>query len=150
MVKPRCSNFRMITANISDVWIFRMFTVCSNLLPLYNSHGRLSRRGICEKKFYSGSILPSWAASWQNQQNDCAPSLLRVFAVRSMGSLGPKLSSCRLQRLWLDWTDHHQQPRLILVFAGRSCHFVGFVMMRQLNRDNGEVTMYRSYWESQN
>ena len=38
-----------------------------------------------------------WAASWQNQQNDCAPSedsdqpghpssLIRVFAVRSMGS----------------------------------------------------------------
>ena len=39
----------------------------------------------------------AWAASWQNQQNDCAPSedsdqsghppsLIRVFAVRSMGS----------------------------------------------------------------
>ena len=38
-----------------------------------------------------------WAASWQNQQNDCAPnkdsdlpghppSLIRVFVVRSMGS----------------------------------------------------------------
>ena len=38
-----------------------------------------------------------WAASWQNQQSDCAPSedsdqpgyphsLIRVFAVRSMGS----------------------------------------------------------------
>ena len=34
-----------------------------------------------------------WAASWQNQQNDCPPSedadqtgQIRVFAVRSMGS----------------------------------------------------------------
>ena len=46
-----------------------------------------------------------WDASWQNQQNDCAPnedsdqpghppSLIRVFAVRSIGSEGPKLSSC--------------------------------------------------------
>ena len=51
-----------------------------------------------------------WAAAWQNQQNDCAPiedsdqprqlpSLIRVFAVCSMGSQGSKVSSCR-QR-WL-------------------------------------------------
>ena len=42
-------------------------------------------------------LLFKWAASWQNQQNDCAPSedsdqpghppsLIRVFAVSSMGS----------------------------------------------------------------
>ena len=42
-------------------------------------------------------FMPNWAASWQNQQNDCAPSedsdqpghvlgLIRVFAVRSMDS----------------------------------------------------------------
>ena len=23
-----------------------------------------------------------WAATWQNQQNECAPSLIRVFTVR--------------------------------------------------------------------
>ena len=51
-----------------------------------------------------------WAASWQNQQNECAPSedsdqpghlpsLIRVFAVRSVGSLGPKLSSCGQRKL---------------------------------------------------
>ena len=51
-----------------------------------------------------------WAASWQNQQNDCAPiedsdqsghppSLIRVFAVRSMGSWGLELSSCGQRRL---------------------------------------------------
>ena len=49
-------------------------------------------------------------AARQNQQNDCAPieatdqpghppSLIRVFAVRSMGSEGPKLSSCSQRRL---------------------------------------------------
>ena len=48
--------------------------------------------------------------TWQNQQNECAssedsdqprhlPSLLRVFAVRSMGSWGPKVSSCGQKRL---------------------------------------------------
>ena len=28
-----------------------------------------------------------------------------VFAVRSMGSLGSKVSSCRQRRLWSDWAD---------------------------------------------
>ena len=42
-------------------------------------------------------VINIWAASWQNQQNDCAPSedsdqpghspsLISVFAVRSMGN----------------------------------------------------------------
>ena len=57
-----------------------------------------------------------WAATWQNQQNECAasedsdqpghlPSLIRVFAVHSMGSYGPKVSSCGQQRLWSVWAD---------------------------------------------
>ena len=61
-------------------------------------------------------LFEIWAASWQNQQNDCAlseesdqpghpPSLIRVFAVRTLGSLGPKLSSCGQRRLWSDWAD---------------------------------------------
>ena len=53
-------------------------------------------------KFFS--ILAIWAATWQNHQNDCARSkdsdnaghqpIWSVFAMRSMGSLGPKLPSC--------------------------------------------------------
>ena len=57
-----------------------------------------------------------WDTTWQNQQIECAPgedsdqpghppSLIRVFAVRSMGSWGPKLSSCGQRRLWSDWAD---------------------------------------------
>ena len=64
-----------------------------------------------------------WAASWQNQQNDCAPSkdsdqpghppsLIRVFAVHSVGSLGPKVSSCGLRRLWSDWADAQAEMSL--------------------------------------
>ena len=45
------------------------------------------------------------------------PGLIRVFAVRSMGSWGSKLSSCGQWRLWSDWAD---VPRLIWVFAGRT------------------------------
>ena len=56
-------------------------------------------------------LICIWATSWQNQQNDCAPSedsdqpghlpsLIRVFTVHSVGSLGTKLSSCGQRRLW--------------------------------------------------
>ena len=57
-----------------------------------------------------------WAASWQNQQSDCAPSedsdqprhppsLIRVFAVRMKKTwvLSHPLSAQR--RLWSDWAD---------------------------------------------
>ena len=57
-----------------------------------------------------------WAATRQKQQTDCTPSedsdqpgdlpsLIRVFTVRSMGSLGPQLSSYGQRKLWLDWAD---------------------------------------------
>ena len=51
-------------------------------------------------------------------------SLVRVFAVRSTGSQGPKLSSCGQRRLWSDWAD--AQAGLSLRWA--HTHFVGFVM----------------------
>ena len=50
------------------------------------------------------SFLHNWAASWQNQQNDCALSV--------------------------DSDQPGLPPSLIWVFAGRTCHFVGFVMKR--------------------
>ena len=96
-----------------------------------------------------------WATSWQNQQNDfCAqrrlrsawasaqsdqslpsedsdqpglpPSLIKVFAVRSVGSLGPNFASGGQRWLWLDWVD--AQANLSLRCAHRSfcwfCHAV--------------------------
>ena len=56
-----------------------------------------------------------WATSWQNQQNDLFtktqislgihPGLIRVFAVGSVDSWGPNVSSCGQRRLWSDWAD---------------------------------------------
>ena len=79
----------------------------------------------------------SWAATWQNQQNDCAPSedsaqpghppsLIRVFDVRMKEAwvLSYPLSAQR--RLWSDWAD--DQAGLSLRWA--HTHFVGFVMSR--------------------
>ena len=50
-----------------------------------------------------------------------------VFAMRSMRNQGPKVSSCGQRRLW---SNGRRMPRLIWVFAGRTCHFAGFVMLR--------------------
>ena len=49
-----------------------------------------------------------------------------VFAVGSMGSLGPKLSSCGQRRLWLDWADAQADLSLRWVHS----QFVGFVKRR--------------------
>ena len=79
----------------------------------------------------------NWAATWQNQQSECAPSedldqpghppsLIRVFVVRLMDSYGSKLSSCGQRRLWSDWAD--AQAYLSLRWA--HTHLVGFVMSR--------------------
>ena len=78
-----------------------------------------------------------WATAWENQQSDCAPSedsdqpghppsLIRVFAVRSMGNYGPTLFSCGQRIFRSDWAD--AQADLSLRWA--HSHFVGFVMLR--------------------
>ena len=83
----------------------------------------------------------NWAATWQNQQGDCAPSedsdqpghppsLIRDFAVRTVGSKGPKLSSFGQRRLWSDCAD--AQADLSLRWA--HTHFVGFVVSRLISR----------------
>ena len=77
------------------------------------------------------------AATWQNQQNDCAPgndsdqpghspSLIRVFADRMKKAwvLCYPLSAQR--RFWSDWADD-----LSLRWAHN--HFAGFVMSRLIN-----------------
>ena len=78
-----------------------------------------------------------WAASWQNQHNDCAPSgdsdqpghpssQIRVFAVcmKKPWDISYPLSAQR--RLWSDLAD--TQADLSLRWA--HSHFVGFVMRR--------------------
>ena len=67
-----------------------------------------------------------WAATWQNQQNGIRPvwSESSLSAWRKLGSLATQ---------WAQSEDSDQtgrMPRLIWVFAGRTCHFVGFVTMR--------------------
>ena len=53
----------------------------------------------------------TFAPSEDSDQPGHPPSLIRVFAVRLIGSLG-------------------RMPRVICVFAGRTDHYVGFVILR--------------------
>ena len=78
-----------------------------------------------------------WATSWQNQQNGmCAQRRLRS-AWASAQSDQSLLSAWRnidsLATHWVHSEDSDQtgrMPRLIWVFVGSTCHFVGFVMRR--------------------
>ena len=76
-----------------------------------------------------------WATSWQNQQNDCAPSedsdqpghppsLIKVFTVcmKKLGSLATHWAHSE------DSDKTGQMPRSILSLRWAHSHFVGFVM----------------------
>ena len=87
-----------------------------------------------------------WAASWQNQQNNCAPSedsdqpgrppsLIWNFAVRSVGSSGPNLSSCGQRRLWSDWADAQADLSLSWTYN----HIVGIVTRRLICHSRTEL-----------
>ena len=82
-------------------------------------------------------LMTIWAASWQNQQNDCAPSedsdqpghppsLTRVFAVRMKKAWVLSYPLTAQRRLWSDWADAHADLSLRWVHS----HFVGFVTRR--------------------
>ena len=82
--------------------------------------------------YHQHTIFIIWAASWKKQQNDSAPSedsdqpghppsLITVFAVRSVDSSGPELSSCGQRRLWSGWAD--AQADLSLHWAQPHCWF---------------------------
>ena len=76
-----------------------------------------------------------WPAHWVKTQISLGfCPVWSVFAVCSMGSQGPKLSSCRQRRLWSDWTD--AQTDLSLRWAYMSfcwfCHAVAHFFMADL------------------
>ena len=53
-----------------------------------------------------------WPAKTQISLNICP--VWSVFAVRSIGRWGPKLSSCGQRRLWSDWADAQTDLSLLL------------------------------------
>ena len=80
-------------------------------------------------------LMAIWAATWQHQQNECAPSedsdqpghppsLIRVFVVRMKKPWVLSYPVSAQRRLWSDRAD--AQADLSLHWA--HTHFVGFVM----------------------
>ena len=97
--------------------------------------------GICDPVVVSmlfvvvSMLFEKKATTWQNQQNDCAPSedsdqpghppsLISVFAVRMKKPWALSYPLNAQRRLWSDWAD--AQADLSLRWA--HSHFVGFVM----------------------
>ena len=69
----------------------------------------------------------TWDASWQSQQNDlCAQ--WRLWPESSQCTQWVAKDPSFLHADSEDSDQTGQMPRLIWVFAGRTCHFVGFVM----------------------
>ena len=71
------------------------------------------------------------APSEDSDQPGHPPSLIRVFAVRSMGSWGPKVSSCWQWGLWSDWAECWSELSLgkhaillVLSWGGSSKHLL--------------------------
>ena len=86
---------------------------------------------------YWNNLICIWAVTWQNQQiGMCAQRRLRsawASAQSDQSSLSAWRKLRSLATHWAHREDSDQSgrmPRLNWVFAGRTCHFVGFVTMR--------------------
>ena len=66
------------------------------------------------------------ASSEDSDQPGHPSSLIRVFAVRFIGSKGPKLPSCRQPKLWSDWVESYLcwAHRSFCWFRRAATHFV--------------------------
>ena len=114
-------------------------------------HLQITKAKISLPSFIFSRVTIS-ASTWQTYNIACAPSkdsdqpwhppsLIRVFAVcmkKAWVLYYPLITQQRLIRLggWM--------PRLIWVFTGRTCHFVGFVM-RWLILQNVVCWMHAGY-----
>ena len=97
------------------------------------SKGDITKWHHMSRMYLCGFI--KWATTWQNRQNECAPSkdsdqpghppsLISVFTVRMKKSWALSYPLSAQWRLWSDWAD--VQTDLSLRWA--HTHFVGFVM----------------------
>ena len=105
---------------------------------MYFGFTTLCRQDVAEI-LLKATVNANLAASWQNQQNDVRPAKTRISLgirpVWSESSLSAWRKLGSLATHWAHSEDSDQtgrMPRLIWVFAGRTCHFVGFAL-RWLN-----------------
>ena len=146
MVDIHSSNFRVNTTNFLSVWIFRKFTVMSLTSKVA---ARVDTDGCRSDEWMNrwapilrcaeacATIKTKWAATWQNQQSECAPSkdsdqpghlpsLIRVFAVHMKKAWVLSYPMSAQRRLGSDWADAQADLSLRLAHS----HFVGFIISR--------------------
>ena len=98
--------------------------------------GKEKRPFCCHQNFVPNGLSASardyvynWAASWQNQQNGmCAQQRHTVWSESLLCSQWVAKDPSFLHADSEDSDQTGWMPRPIWVFAGRACHFVGFVM----------------------
>ena len=122
-LKPVCSakevsySYEIVNIETRDIILSRQWTIKA-LIRLLGSTG------------WSASLLFAYGINRFSQdvahQPGHPPSLIRVFAC--VLRISKDLRFLRADSEDLDQTG--RMPRLIWVFAGRACHFVGFVMWR--------------------
>ena len=126
-----CIERTLPTANNPNDWFL---SLVFNKSRAYDLSMSMCRRFPSK---YGFPLYIKWATSWQNQQNDCVPNEDRsawASAQSDQSSLCAQWVATRTSLLHADSEDSDQtgwMPRLIWVFAGCTCHLVGFIM-RQL------------------
>ena len=127
MVEPHSSNLE---------WLQQIFWVSEYLGNVRYLHSwRAASKTKLLKFLWLSMNIKKWATSWRNQQSGiCTQRRLRL-AWASTQSDQSSLCTQWVAKdpgfLQADSEDSDQtgrMPRLIWVFAGRTCHFVGFVM----------------------
>ena len=98
-------------------FICRICQVVGMCLPMGST---LVMRPTYELQHYKQNDM---CAQRRSDQPGHPPSLIRVFAVRTVGRWGPNVSSCGQRRLWSDWAD--VQAELSLRWVGAEVIFVG-------------------------
>ena len=127
--------FRYPYEEDSDHWLLKSALCFEYALRSHAMLLVLSCSGSLMSQFCFLQLCCIWAATWQNQQSECAPSedsdqlghppsLIRVFAIRMKKPWVLSYPMSAQRRLWSDWAD--AQADLSLPW-GQS-HFVSFVM----------------------
>ena len=108
----------------SNVWRKRL---------VWNGSGRMGKWAKRpEPFFWSGSICNIWAVARQNKQTDMCPKR-RLRSAWASTQSDQSLSSLHEENLGPKLPAKTDQtgpmPKLIWIFAGRTCHFVGSVVL---------------------
>ena len=134
-ISPRCQGIHIPKEVCWIMVFFLSFYVTSSFLSLFVCFLLSFTSKMSDCLVNTDNVI--WATSWQNQQNERAPSedsdqpghppsLIRVFAVRVKKAVTLSYPLSAQRRLWSDWTD--AQADLSLRWA--HIHFAGFVMSR--------------------